>query len=72
MKKIFIAIVTIFLLTQVAFSQVLLKSLEEQIYDIDKIRQEIKTNLNNCKKTEKVNDSTGCRYVYSMDKDLQL
>ena len=77
MKQSFLAIAIMFLLTQGVFSQVILegmyfKSDEEQIAFIDKMKQEIKNNVNSYTKTEKVKDSTGYRYVYTKGNDLQL
>jgi hypothetical protein len=76
MKKSFLAIATILLLTQVVSSQVLdgiyIKPDEERIIDIDKMRQEIKANLKSFTKSERVKDSSSYRYVYTKGKELQL
>jgi hypothetical protein len=45
---------------------------KQQITDIDKARQEIRNNIQNFQKIEKVRDSTGSRYVYLKEKELQL
>jgi hypothetical protein len=51
---------------------VLLAQNEEQIREIDVIRQETDKNLDNYEKEEKVNDSTSNKYVYTLDKELKL
>ena len=48
------------------------KSEEEQISDIDKMKQEINGSWDNYKKIKKNKDSTDYRYVYRKGKEVQL
>jgi len=57
-----------FILTQGTYAQIY----NQQITDIDKARREIKNNIQNFQKIEKIRDSTGSRYVYFKEKELQL
>ena len=70
MKTHILAIASILILTQGVYSQA--KSDKEQIADIDKIKKEIKANLNSYTKTERAKSSEGYRYVYTEGKDLRL
>jgi len=80
MKTSFFVAATFLFLTRVAYPQIsdidlavlLMKSDEEQIKDIDQMRQEIKNNLNSYSKSEKVKEHSGYRTVYRKGKDLQL
>lgn len=81
-KKYYLAIVVVLLLTQGVYSQselklkgdigLLVKSDEEQISNIDKITEIIKANLNSYEKIEKFKDSTDFRYIYRKDKEVQI
>jgi hypothetical protein len=77
MKKYFLVISAILFFNKEVYSQVVLdgvytKSNDEQIADIDKMTQEIKTNISNYKKTQKFKDSTDYKYIFKKDKELQL
>ena len=62
------AILISLVLIQGVYSQ----TVEQQIADIDKIRIEIKSNIDNFQKIESFKDSTGYRYKYKKDNELKL
>lgn len=68
MKKKLGVILIILVLIQGVYSQ----TDKQQIADIDKIRIEIKNNLDSFQKIEKFKDTTGYRYEYKKDNELKI
>jgi hypothetical protein len=68
MKTYFFTIVLGFALSQIVFAQ----TQQQQIAEIDRARQEINCNAGNLYSIEDLQDSTGCLYVYSDNKELKL
>ena len=66
--RILLVILTSYIFIQGVNSQ----TINQQIADVDKIRIEIKNNLDNYQKIDSFKDSTGYRYEYKMDSELIL
>ncbi len=68
MKKYLLIILTSFAIIQGVYSQ----TDKQQIANIEKATKEIKSNISNYQKTEKIKDSSGNRYVYKDGNELKL
>jgi hypothetical protein len=68
MKK----VIAIIILALINITGINAQTVQEQIKTIDKQCKEIKNNIGKFKKIVKSEDSTGYKYVYMKDKELQL
>ncbi len=68
MKQIILLIIASFVLTHGSFTQ----TENQQVFDINQEVQKIKNNIQEFEKIEKFKDSTGYRYVYLKDNEVQI